>query len=679
MTLGVSVLGARAHTEPKLDPGGIDWEELAHWQGEARPAFIGKYMIGSPWRWVHGEATTLVDPEVPGANLRLVPIQAADARRQGDEALGKDFGKEDGEAIARAIQAAIDVGDLAVDGQKNAPICVYLEVDNGIGATAAYWNAWATAVFTVAVHDKQRAETTTPVKDPPTVKFPVMVQMLLPCILTRFNPDTTHAGTWTVPTQLRTILDQQAPIGPAGGRCYGFWAVTADPTPIVASPAGWPTFAPYLQPQKDGTALAVPVRIWRYATGNAKKPVHQVGRVTLDATSAASDDPGLEAMLGIQPWAAATKLKEPTRPTQMGIDRGATLQDKIDCLTERELSVHYLPEQSNSGLKGAKLEPPLQERITFAGRYYSVGPVEDANHHDKQAPERSKDLSLKEVWELSGSQVSIASMFEAAAAKYAIPEYLAKSTSGQADGAAACWFAFNVVKQPPHTPIYFCVDCDLNPEGHSIYNKAVTALTPKQLIAYFKGVAGAVEAFDVPYAVGVYACSRALEVLYPLGLASHFWQAFPPGWGDTDLKEKRTNGTAWRHANVWQVGMDRYPATQNSSGLASCRSEFVWELEYNNAPPPTELQLAVGPRVTTLTFPPTSKEMEDASGASVAIRHPAPGWNMYVLTFTKKPSGVGVKWFGHNDPDFRGSMNEKGLADLDVAWGDPGGWSARRP
>jgi hypothetical protein len=52
MTLGIGAFHCRLDSDVPVAVGGISWTYLEHWTG-ALPANAGKYMIGSPWRWVH--------------------------------------------------------------------------------------------------------------------------------------------------------------------------------------------------------------------------------------------------------------------------------------------------------------------------------------------------------------------------------------------------------------------------------------------------------------------------------------------------------------------------------------------------------------------------------------------------------------------------------------------------
>jgi hypothetical protein len=200
----------------------------------------------------------------------------------------------------------------------------------------------------------------------------------------------------------------------------------------------------------------------------------------------------------------------------------------------------------------------------------------------------------------------------------------------------------------------------------------------------------------VPYAIGVYACARACEMLYRLGLATHFWQAFPFFWGD-DIRGTRTNKDAFKHANIWQVGMEYVPSVMVSSGLKQCRHSFPFVFVYCTKidgtviPLPASIDVTVGTSPSeTLGFPTTENLLKQATGALVEdkgeqkVRRRGQDGNshditmqVYSLVFTSNP---GTLQFITPDVSFNQGISaheQMGVHDLNVAWGDPGGWRIR--
>ena len=665
MAFGVSALTCR------LDAGTVDWSDLVGWVG-VRPAFAGKYLIASPWRWVHGEGTALVDPAVAGASLAVAPIQASDAVRQAEPAeLGQQWGGEDGSALAAAVQGALDVGDLAYKaGQQR--IYVYLEVDAHTALSADYWAGWAGAVSTAILCGTQ-----------PIAGFDLpVIQGLLPCLATPFDASTEGAGHWVPPQAIRDALDGSAKIGWASARCYGFWAQTQEAT-IEAAPAlDWSSFATYRQKQRSGPDVPVPVIVWRYATGDPAAPVHQVGKVTLEATQAVSGQPdlALDAMLSVQNW-SATNWSTTAPPSMIGVDRGAPVRAEIRCLSTRKLTVSNMPE-AELGNAGPALATPLKAPVSFVGRYYSAGPKADGSRPDRDP----KDLSVVEAADFSQAGVDVVSFFQSRVPSYATtPAYLKVPANGYADGRAAGWFAATQAHQPAHTPIYFSVDCDVTTTGDSTNPNDSGAISDTQLTDYFSQVAhgladylaGQEKEARVPYAVGVYGCAHACDVLYPLGLASHFWQARPGLWGDT-RPGQQSNIRVWARASIWQVSLDRNPTVQVASGLQACKRVFPWIFQFNDQRGPNAVNVTVGQTTKFLAFPPTQETLAAATGAKVVQVQIEPRVTSFRMEFATDPAGVAITSTGGESAGFRMRLDEIGLADLNVSWGDPGGWRAPR-
>lgn len=723
MAIGISALTCRLDADVPAADGGVDWADLIAFLGDLRPAFAGKYLIGSPWQWVHGEATSLIDPSVPGAKLRLAPIAASDPVRQsqGGE-LGKQWGDEDGTALAEAIKAALNVGDLAFPSDSRA-IYAYLEVKEHTDLTPEYWSSWATAV-----------ERHLYVGDRVGGQIPFMIQGFLPCIATRFVAGASP-GNWEVPASIRAALDTAVPDLVLGNtRCHGFWALTDEPATIVAMPVPtFPSFTAYDQQQHTGQ-VAVPVRLWRYATGESASPIHEVGRVTLDMTlsPAGQPDATFDGMLIVRPWSA----KE--RPSQIGVDRGSPVaginqncrQDKragvknqICCLLREELKVFKLPEIEADGSDRLKISPPLQEKVSFVARYISDGPRDEDTPPVKHL--KDKDMLLQEAKFLSEAGVDIISLFQTRYAKFKqVPDYLSNKgifkekekylsqylsnkfkdrNNGVVDGYSAAWYAAHVLRQPPHTPIYFCVDCSVTSTGICPYKNTVISTTV--LVDYFRSIKLGIQdylkdakpEFRVPYSVGAYACSNACDTLYRNGLASHFFQVFPIMWGDEEERQY-SNLTAFKHANIWQVATDYKESAMVSSGLLKCSGLVYWRFAHTRAfNSPESPSSASAPRTINiqvanqspelLSYPATEKEVLDATRAtSVSIDDQINSMTnqptrVYVLAFSTDPITIKVIYPDtDSDPNFSSidpHLYKLGSHDLDVAWGNPGGWRVR--
>lgn len=673
MSTGISTLTCRLDADVSAAEGGVDWNDLVTFLGGTRPAFAGKYIVGSPWRWVHGEATSLVDPAVAGAQLLIAPITASDPVRQaetGDQ--GMTWGYEDGYAAAKAIQAALQVGDLALSSSSR--VFVYLEVAAGTALSPEYWSMWATAITQAVL-----------IGDPTGAFLIPVLQGLLPCISTPF---VASAGTFGPPPNIVNAIETSIPnFVFSRALCNGFWASTGEPAALAPAPApAWPAFKPYSQPQSSGP-VRVPVRLWRYAAGDPVAPVHGVGRISLDFTAVPSGqpDPALDGMLTVRPWTAAKP------PTQTGVDRGASVASQVACLTTRKLKVDHLPQRKAAGLfEGPPLVPPLEVPASFVIRYSSAGPRMDAGKLKPPAP-NDRDLSRPEATRLAERGVDVVTVFQTRRATYDnVPAYLANPANGEADGFAAGWFSANVIRQPPHTPIYFAIDTDVNTAGLSTVEiNPPHCITLAVLLVYFRGVKRGMDRylreadpdFRVPYAIGAYACARACELLYREGLATHFWQALPSFWGD-DVPNTRSNGSAYKRANIWQVAGESFDDVMFSSGLNRCRGGFPWVIQHRLGPGPEFIEIQInGGAIKRVPMPTTAARLEVETGATVteAVRG---GVQQYDLLFRVDPVLIEIGLAGvippGLDPLVWGAVVErKGVHDLDVAWGDPGGWRPR--
>jgi len=671
MTFGVSAVHGRLDADlPAGLAGTIDWDDFLAWNGRRRPSFAGKYFVGSPWRWVHGEATSLIDPVVAGAVLRIVPIQAPDAVRQAEIGdLGRRWGGEDGRAIGDAIANALLVGDL--DLSANQPVPVYLEVAEGIALSSDYWTDWASAVRNAMIVGAVAGGGAVP---------PLFGQLLLPCLAITF---VAGQNGWQPPPAVLAALEQPTSEGSAPGRCHGFWARTLpDSTPLAAQPSpSWATFADYRQPQPGGPPTRVPVLIWRYATGDPAAPERQVGRLTLETTQAGAgqSDPVLDGMLTAVAWRA----DDPgISPVTIGIDRGSSVLGDIDCLVRRDnrLTVRELPEPTLAGTRGRELPSPLEATPSFVGRYYSKLPTSK-----RRAP---KDLTVAEAGALSDRSLDVVMFFQARVRENQVAAHLANPANGAVDGFAAGWFAAATMGQPAHTPIYFAVDCDVTTSGTSTF-PAQDAITDQQLIDYFIGVNAGLakylaeqpKASRSPYAVGAYACSRAFDLLYPRGLAAHFWQAFPPFWGD-DVVGVNSNLTAWPHLNLWQVALSGNVAVQARIGLTKCQRTFRFGFSFNEVEDPLlpkSIRVTKDGKVTLVPFPATPEELQKVTGGRVVGGRVQGSVLGYLIELDKRPAGFLIEAVPPFDaafgPEFRAL---EGIADVDVAWGDTGGWRLPR-
>jgi hypothetical protein len=137
-----------------------------------------------------------------------------------------------------------------------------------------------------------------------------------------------------------------------------------------------------------------------------------------------------------------------------------------------------------------------QAGMSFVCRYYS--------------PEESKDLSRSEAEDYSQAGISIVTVWESAASAY-----LGGHAAGVADAKAAerCR---DEIKQPLHSPIFFAVDAELQPEHETLAK------------GYFTGLCDVLERDRV----GVYGGLATVELAYRTGLAGYLWQTLAWSGGE---------------------------------------------------------------------------------------------------------------------------------------------------
>jgi hypothetical protein len=690
MTLGVSVPSAHLDILPGPDPLNprvrapeeIDWDAFVEWRGGSVPRFAGRYLIGSQWQWAHGEAGTLLDRPDLGEDLRILPIQRAGADRQkATKEEGERYGTEDGYAFNDALQRCLDVGDLAL---VKGSVYGFLEVEDGTALSVDYWRAWCSTLA--------RGLTVTTKRLSDGRDMPVLIQPMLPCVLCSFGRDAA-SGKLVVPEAVRQALNTAAPAGSLYNdtRCHGFWARAVDPAYRVPAPAlDWMQFDDYQQPQPKGP-VPVPVLLWRYADApDAAHPVPEIGKLTLDATRAPAGQPDgvLDAALVAKEWSATA------RPIELGVDKGGDISTEIRCLARNNVTISHLPEGIDrphpqpDTPPGPTLNPKLKKPVSFVVRYYSTGRLDDEI--------RRKDLKPGERGAIAREGARLVSIWQGLGFfGEDIYNHLTTPGAGKEDARNAFAFAANKAGQPAHTPVYFSVDSNVTkverppprPPGQ------FPTVSFEQIVAYFTDIQDGYSAYladqvaagfdPVPYRVGVYSSYTVFDALYTRGLATHFWQAYPPGWGDAGPEG---NKKPWPHANMWQVLMDVAGSFLEASGILGCRKIFEWVIYINNVARAGDWRLLVGqaPAVETtdpIAFDAGVPQVRAALRAlptwgprsDVEFLPPTDDARRFRLIFNGNPHAVAVDDSGL---DVGGHLVEKrpGFVDVNVSWGNEGGW-----
>jgi hypothetical protein len=142
--------------------------------------------------------------------------------------------------------------------------------------------------------------------------------------------------------------------------------------------------------------------------------------------------------------------------------------------------------------------------------------------------------------------------------------------AGTLDGTEAFHYCGDILKQPPQTPIYFCIDFDPfdvpDPHGNPAWGgpgpqpakwtrnwPALPAVNVRKqwIKTYYENIKIARDAYAQAtgryYLIGAYAPGLALELLYGQGIVSHFWQA-----DSTGRNGSKPPRWPYFHCNRWQ-------------------------------------------------------------------------------------------------------------------------------
>lgn len=566
MNYGVAT--SRAHLD-RLDPaarveGEIAWDLLPGWvPGGGAPKFAGRYFLGVPTQteadgvpgagsgfclWAHGEGAD------PGAPRLIVPLQRSDPDRQiAVGGTGQTYGTQDAVALAQYIDRCLAVGDIGLSG--NGPVLVFLEVDDNVSLSFEYWSAWATAIFEAILYPA-RFMNRSGVSG---------VQGLLPAIRCGFKYD--NNTEWFLPDpKVQGCLSVVSRTN-RRTRCFGFWARRFGGDPGLAQhPFDWSTMGEFEQtgrilvPPLPPLRYRIPVRYlqWFDGPGGWSIPAgtlqDSLALLTLSYSAEGTYDP-LPATLTATDWHAdrvdtTDNLVE--MPVQFGLDKNRDLTRKAACLRAAGVMVSSLPSSSNGltgGFAGTELASPISGECSLAFRYYSSS--DSIN---------KKDMDGKEARSISAAGFHIGVSWEASFSETAtiddLIDHFLTIDRGRKDAVAAFNCAAFVIGQPAYTPVYFAIDF---PPGE-VYSAGRLMPPLEDVLTYFKNVQQGYREYlrtpgSIPYYVGAYAARNVCEMLYRSGLATHFWQPWPPNWGQLP-PDFRGNWKPFPHVNAWQVVID---------------------------------------------------------------------------------------------------------------------------
>jgi hypothetical protein len=539
------------------------------WNNGKKPKFAGRYFLGQPYLWAHGEGS-----EAKGqiAIERIVPIQRPNPdRQQAKDDEGDRYGFEDAQAICEYLDKCIQMDELKI---TNKFVYVFLDVTDDTELSIEYWSSWSA---TVQDHILGGEKSITVGSN--TILVPTLSNPYLPCICCKFVK-ADQASFKYIPEEkvLNCLNNSGKNLVGKQIRCYGFWArVTENPTYHTPEPAlDWSVFDTYRQPQGSNDQL-VRILLWRFKDVSIANPpdIPQGDKLTLDAAHEEIGQTQVSNfMLQVENWST---IKQ---PTQFGVDRGRNISNVISCLARETMWIRRLP-AAPEGLVG---NVTLRGKTSFAIRYYST------SHSGIPG---LKDLTTPEASAIVRSGVAIVVTWQSRVKYCDIPKHLTNINhpeQGFEDARDAFSYAANVIRQPPYTPVYFAIDALVSKLNGTTRcqrddgtEEEIAVPTTVQITNYFRDVnRGYLQYLQeqtnnnlepVPYYIGVYASSNVLDACYLHGLTTHFWQAWPPIWGDDPNTHPNLN--VWRHNNIWQVLLWDTPLAWDGPALWAINENIV--------------------------------------------------------------------------------------------------------
>jgi hypothetical protein len=528
----------------------IRWDDFRRWNGGkvgldgklsgGEPAFGGRNFINGDFIWGHAEATDAMKNPSPEnmQNISVVvpliaPMQAPQPARQ-QVSGGRGFlnGKIDAHAICTKIFRSIMAGEFHFPG--SGFINVWLAVDPDADFSAVYWAGWSGTVNAFTASDAG------------AIKAAVggMKQPFRACILCRYTKNA--AGKFTRdPHVAATLLLSLAFIG-LDTTCYSFWADATDPDSDGVGPnplLDWTSFAPNEAPS-----------MWRFSTSYRDA----------DGTPASVDfslDAVWEDPAALQSKATGFMLvTDKWQPNAAGIlrygfvvylDQGITAQNIVD------MKAHPFPAltdfANHYNLPGGS--------VVTVGRYLKTpGQVGNSMTRDEAERLSNSDFEIFTVWESSnaaaGGEPAMNDKPPALQHSYKIGIRYFDSAfhAGTEDGRNAFTYCGDVLRQPPHTPVFFCVDFDA--ADHKDTTPVSTADSQKRIEDYFTLVKTERDSYAQRnpgryYLIGLYANGEVNRWAYEQGIVSAFWQSVSFGSSGNPLPRR-----PWYHANRWQFNKD---------------------------------------------------------------------------------------------------------------------------
>lgn len=143
------------------------------------------------------------------------------------------------------------------------------------------------------------------------------------------------------------------------------------------------------------------------------------------------------------------------------------------------------------------------------------------------------------------------------------------TANGKIDGDTAFAYCGDVLRQPPHTTVFFTVD-NFDPAD------SPTATAKPAILAYIAAVKKAQDDYvaknpDRPYLIGLYTNGQVLQWCYENGDLDMFWQSASTGTHMNGFPNR-----PWYHANRWQYSFDALFQTAGWTALKGADPDADW-------------------------------------------------------------------------------------------------------
>lgn len=627
----------------------IDWSVFADYMNSADgPAFAGRYFHGQATAqevtedeafciWAHGEGN---DAEVPD---KIFVIQRANARWQAVTTRrdARRLAEMEARATLRRVEEALRVGDLWCHGMA-ATIVVYLETAPG-QLSPQYWRYWARTVLSHQF-------------DHPTGD---KIAPFVPGIICDYVETEPGSGSYWPEAAVRLALgaapyvETEGDTPPGDGDfedpgleampfsrsiyqpvCFSLWArnMPEDGDIPALFAIRWLTTAAELtthfirvwdchtQDLPDDPVLTEAQRNI-LAIVTIDKMVANLPENALDWTLRPVDwrinAPQAEGVYGpggtfevTESWSSEGELLTP--PTQFGLDHLSPATAAVYAqASQTEVEVRLLPDNSYDNGGG---QPVL------SGTDFTHDPlIFLPSFTGRYLPPKPTSLSAAEVEHIAASGLQIVSLYQQAADPTGtnLPNLRMSDASMRQAFENAMRFG-----QPPFTPVYFAVDVDVDgnnwkdtewrtdPDG-TVHDDGPSF---QAILDFYRRVRRVytqdylTQDGAVPYHIGAYAPIKVMHALYRAGLATHFWQSMAHTFGRPVGLNFSTE--QWRRWYCTSPGWRAWPHAN------------LWQIRLAGA---SDTGFWTWPRNAVLTQPPFPQDAEAASWCDINVAWGNPG------------------------------------------------------